>query len=325
MLNILSLFDGISCGQVALSRFGVPYKYFASEITPSAIQITQKNFPNTFQLWSVCDIRYSEGDLFHWKVPYKGILSWPRNSYIRVWKFPLLIWGSPCRWFSFAWKMLNFEDIQSKLFFEFVRLVKLFKPKIFVLENVRMKKEWQDIITDHLFWVEPIFIDSQNIGGQQRKRLYWIWELQSNWIYKKIDIPNVTGPGRNLQEFLEKNVDEKYYLNAEEIEKAKINCLWKTFKSWKKNGNAPLIRTEKALCLTHRNFWKFNRQTNRVQDFKGIRILTPVEEERLQWLPDNYTAWFLDYARREHIGNWFHVDTMEYILSFIIPKLCKKM
>ena len=119
-MNVLSCFDGISAGQVALQRAGIKVdNYDASEIDKYAIKITQKNFPNTIQL----------GDITKWK-------DWNLKN------IDLIIGGSPCQGFSFAGKGLNFEDPRSKLFFVFVEILKFYKPKYFLLENVRMKKEY---------------------------------------------------------------------------------------------------------------------------------------------------------------------------------------
>ena len=127
-MNVLSLFYGMSCGQIALNRAGISYdKYYASEIDKHAIKVTQHNYPDTIQLGSVIDIKGTD-------LP----------------KIDLLIGGSPCQGFSFAGKQLNFDDPRSKLFFEFVRLKNELKPKYFLLENVKMKKEYQDVITEHL-------------------------------------------------------------------------------------------------------------------------------------------------------------------------------
>ena len=158
-MNILSLFDGISSGQIALQRAGIKVdNYFASEIDKHAIKVTQYNFPNTIQLGSVVDVKAEN-------LP----------------KIDLLLAGSPCQGFSFAGKQLNFEDPRSKLFFEFVRLLKECRPKYFLLENVRMKNEYQDIISNHL-GVKPIEINSSLVSAQSRHRLYWT------------NIPNVALP-----------------------------------------------------------------------------------------------------------------------------------
>jgi DNA-cytosine methyltransferase len=149
-MNVLSLFDGMSCGQIALKKLGIQVdNYFASEIDKHAIAVTMHNFPNTIQLGDVTKV-------FAKDLP----------------KIDLLIGGSPCQGFSFAGKQLNFDDPRSKLFFEFVRLLEETKPKYFLLENVLMKKEYEQIITDHL-GVEPIFINSALVSAQNRKRLYW--------------------------------------------------------------------------------------------------------------------------------------------------------
>jgi DNA-cytosine methyltransferase len=117
-INVLSLFDGISCGQVALNRAGIHYdNYFACEVDKYAIQVTQKNYPNTIQLGDVTKVTADD-------LP----------------QIEILIGGSPCQGFSFAGKQLNFDDPRSKLFFEYVRLLKECKPKYFLLENVKMKK-----------------------------------------------------------------------------------------------------------------------------------------------------------------------------------------
>lgn len=149
-MNVLSLFDGMSCGQIALNRSGIKYdQYFASEIDKWAIQVTQKNYPNTIQLGDVTKIKGSD-------LP----------------KIDLLIGGSPCQGFSFIGKGLNFEDSRSKLFFEFVRILNETNPKYFLLENVKMKKEWRGVITKEM-GSEPIEICSSLFSAQRRKRLYW--------------------------------------------------------------------------------------------------------------------------------------------------------
>jgi len=172
-MKVLSLFDGMSCGQVALNRLGIDVeKYYASEIDKYAIQVTQDKFPNTVQLGDVQFItKYTFGSN----------------------KIDLLIGGSPCQGFSFAGKQLNFNDHRSVLFFEFVRLIKELKPKYFLLENVLMKQEYQDVISKYL-GCKPIRIDSALVSAQTRKRLYWT------------NIPNVTQPedkGIVLRDILE--------------------------------------------------------------------------------------------------------------------------
>lgn len=149
--NVLSLFDGISCGQVALNRLGISYdRYYASEIDPYAMKVTSENYPHTVQLGSVTKVS-------------------PEN----LPKIDLLIGGSPCQGFSFAGKQLNFNDPRSCLFFEYVRLLKSLQPRYFLLENVVMKRQYQDIISEHLGGVEPVLINSSDFSAQNRPRLYW--------------------------------------------------------------------------------------------------------------------------------------------------------
>ena len=150
-INVLSLFDGISCGHIALDKAGIPInKYYASEIDKYAIKVTNKNYPETINLGDVTTVN---GELFTDKID-------------------LLIGGSPCQGFSQAGKMKNFDDPRSKLFWEYVRILQEVKPKYFLLENVVMKQEWQDIISEAL-GVKPIMIDSSLTSAATRKRLYW--------------------------------------------------------------------------------------------------------------------------------------------------------
>ena len=151
-MNVLSLFDGMSCGQIALNKLGINYdKYFACEIDKYAMQVTQHNFPDTVQL---------------------GDVQFVTNQTFGTHKIDLIMGGSPCQGFSFAGKQLNFDDPRSALFFEFVRLIKELNPKYFLLENVVMKQEYQDVISKYM-GCEPVKINSALVSAQTRKRLYW--------------------------------------------------------------------------------------------------------------------------------------------------------
>jgi DNA-cytosine methyltransferase len=189
-MNVLSLFDGMSCGQIALNKLGVKVnKYFACEIDKYAMQVTQHNFPDTIQLG---DVQFVTKETFGTQ------------------KIDLVIGGSPCQGFSFAGKQLNFEDPRSALFFEFVRLVKELKPKYFLLENVKMKKEYQNVITQYM-GVEPIEINSSLVSAQTRKRLYWT------------NIPNVSQPedkGVVLRDIIESG-----YIDDRMVNEGKSHCL----------------------------------------------------------------------------------------------------
>lgn len=202
-LNVLSLFDGMSCGQLALQKAGIKVnQYYAAEIDKYAMQVTQKNFPNTIQLGDVTKVKGAD-------LP----------------KIDLIIGGSPCQGFSFAGKGLNFEDPRSKLFFEFVRLIKECNPKWFFLENVRMKKEHELVISQYMK-VAPIEINSALVSAQNRVRLYWtnINEKPYGLFGDMVaDIPQPKDQGILLQDVLEDNVPDKFYLTDKalaRIEKA---------------------------------------------------------------------------------------------------------
>lgn len=198
---ILSLFDGISCGRIAFDRAGIPVKkYYSSEIDKYAEKISQDNYPDIIRL----------GDITKW----------------RDWKIDnpdIIIAGSPCQGFSFAGKGLNFSDPRSALFFVFVDILKHYKPKYFLLENVKMRKEYQDVISEQL-GVQPIEINSALVSAQNRKRLYWT------------NIPGVTQPedkGILLKDIIESGetdrdkaycIDASYYKGGNEkqyLEKAR--------------------------------------------------------------------------------------------------------
>ena len=157
-MNVLSLFDGMSCGRIALERLGIPIdNYYASEIDKYAIQVSQANYPDIIQVGDICDL--------------------DPKDYMDV---DLMLAGSPCQGFSFAGKQLAFDDPRSALFFEFIRLLKEIKPKYFLLENVRMKKEFLQVISEQVsdcypeipFGIEPIFINSSLVSAQSRQRYY---------------------------------------------------------------------------------------------------------------------------------------------------------
>ncbi len=279
-MNILSLFDGISCGQIALERANIKIdNYYASEIEPPSIKVIQHNYPNTIQIGDVTKV--------------KGI---------DLPKIDLLIGGSPCQGFSLAGKQLNFDDPRSKLFFEFVRLKNECNPTYFLLENVKMKQEYQDIITKYL-GVEPIEINSNLVSAQNRRRLYWT------------NIPNVTQPtDKNilLNDILETPYDyhkvrATVQKNAEYSDNKSVTL---TSAMGMGGGNVPMLISQE-FYEKHKN--KYIDGTDR----KGIRLLTPIECERLQTLPDNYTSIACKTQRYKMLGNAWTVDVIAHILSFI--------
>ncbi len=311
-INVLSLFDGISCGQVALERAGVKVNtYYASEVDEIVIKITQKNYPNTIQIGDVCNINSSD---------YQDV--------------DLLMGGSPCQSFSFASSMdgmitkekleittleqyLNYKNEgyefegQSYLFWEYVRVLNEIKPKYFLLENVKMAKKWQKIITDAL-GVGPILINSELVSAQSRERLYWT------------NIPNITQPDDKhiyIDDILENNIIHKFLpktrLDYSNYDKSKVDkTIFKNTPTQIGNsrqfGNA--VRSNgKAYTLRRIN------PNGIIDENYNIRLYTPIEVERLQTLPDNYSLieGIKDRERYEVCGNGWTVDVIAHILSFM--------
>lgn len=297
-INVLSLFDGMSCGQIALNKAGVKYgNYYASEIDSFGIKVTQKNYPNTIQLGDVCGISYEEGALFHHQNNNPMV-----NGGSQYTNIGLLIGGSPCQGFSFAGKGLNFEDPRSKLFFEFVRLKNEIKPKYFFLENVVMKKEHENVISEYL-GVEPILINSNLVSAQNRKRLYW-----TNIPFEDLEDYNITWG--NVREH---NAPEKFYYSEkglawiERHSKAKN----KPLRIWANEDKAQMVEASHFKNYSAQRFFA-------IEDVKGLRYITPKECERLQTVPDNYTDCVSDTQRYKMLGNGWTVDVIAHIFKSLI-------
>jgi DNA-cytosine methyltransferase len=394
-MNILSLFDGMSCGQIALNRLGINYNnYFACEIDKHAMEVTNKNYPNTIQLGDVTKIN-------GFNLP----------------KIDLLIGGSPCQGFSFAGKQLNFNDPRSKLFFEFVRILNEIiniNPNVkFLLENVKMKKEFSDIISKSL-GVEPIKINSALVSAQNRVRLYWtnIKNIQqckdkniylkdilettvdskyyiSNIAFEKLirhnnkvtrdgDIPNKSGTiragyykiggrdqqyirdipicinskgGRNGIANLQPSLQDRIYLDEGKFvavtpsfmpyvitidkhnSESELKCVGAlgNNKKWLDNGKN-LQRNfsqgeriysidGKSPCLSSNGGGSAGVGnaliTDDINDKYKIRKLTPIECERLQTVPDNYTEGVSNTQRYKMLGNGWTVDVIAHIFKNI--------
>ena len=217
---VLSLFDGMSCGQIALNRLGIPIKtYYASEIDPYPIKVTQANYPDTVQLGDVRNI---------------SLESLPEKP-------DIILAGSPCTGFSFAGKRLAFDDPQSVLFFEFVRLLKEIEPEWFLLENVKMKKEYLNVITEQV-GVEPILLNSALVSAQNRWRYYWT------------NIPGINEPedrGIVLRDILETEIGQEHFYKQKSIDyMERGNDKWQQAGSRRADRYEQTPDTEKSFTLT---------------------------------------------------------------------------
>lgn len=362
-MNILSCFDGMSCGRLALDKAGVTYnKYYASEVDKYAIKVSAANYPDTIQL----------GDI-------RGVKSDGLN-------IDLLIGGSPCQGFSFAGKQLNFDDPRSKLFFEFVRLKEELQPKHFLLENVKMKQESQDIISKYM-GVEPIEINSSLVSAQSRRRLYWTnipFEIPGDRGVVLKDIledDSITDrdkshcidanyfKGGNLKSYFEKHRRQLVFdkclqvgvadgINGHDLMKRVYSPDGKSPTLNSMNGGnrepkvvinpasivgrriqegirkdndmtVPLVQclevqdSDKSRCLStlEKDVVVSNLPKGRYPEaydelLKPMwRKLTPLECERLQTVPDNYTAHVSNTQRYRMLGNGWTVDVIAHIFD----------
>lgn len=310
-MKILSLFDGVSCARVALKRAGISVDiYYASEVDEYALKISRKNWKDIAFLGDVRGIKLLEGH---------GI--------------DLLIGGSPCQDLSIAKKnRKGLDGERSGLFWEYVRILNEVKPKYFILENVAsMPKEAKQLITKTL-GVEPIMINASLVSAQNRKRLFWT------------NIPNVTQPE-------DRGILLKDILESGESDRLKSYCIdanyhkGSSYENYKRKGRRQLIFLggvrNKDWAKDGKDYSRNFGQGDRVYSPQGksatlsalgggrgaktglyeienqVRKLTPIECERLQGLPDNYTEGVSNTQRYKALGNAFNVDVVAHILSFI--------
>jgi len=219
-MKVLSLFDGVSCARVALERAGIPVEaYYASEIDKYAIQVSQKNYPESIHVGSVTDIYVEKGFLHNDSMEGFEPIGYVKDS------IDLLIGGSPCQDLSIAGKREGLAGKKSGLFYEYVRILNEVKPKYFILENVNsMPKEAKETITKELFGIEPIMINASLVSAQNRKRLVWggkridIYNSDNTYSsseYEKVEVLLPEDKGIVLKDILEENVDEKYFLKTD--------------------------------------------------------------------------------------------------------------
>ena len=288
-INVLSLFDGMSCGQIALNKVGIEYEnYFASEIDKYAIQVTQKNYPNTIQLG---DVRELDGT----KLP----------------RIDLMYGGSPCQDLSSSnvWtEQKGLEGKKSSLFWEFVRLLKEVKPTYFLLENVGSAKNSDIEIIDRELGVKGIKFNSKLVLPQNRNRVYWTnipFKLPKNEMTL------------TMQDLLETNVDDKYYI-TQKMYDCIISPATKGWQSGKMNIDLKIARPLTATMHKMHRADTDNYITGIAPIGKtNVRRLTPIECERLQGVKDNYTDCVSDTQRYRMLGNGWTVDAIAHIFSFL--------
>lgn len=312
-MNALSLFDGMSCGQIALERAGIPVEnYYASEIEKSSIKVTLANFPKTVQLG---DVRGITDD------------NCPTN-------IDLLIGGSPCQSFSFAGRkkgmstkneieVLNLRQYlqlkeegfefegQSYLFWEYMRILKMVKPKYFLLENVVMSEKWRNILSGAI-GVEPIEINSNLVSAQNRRRLYWT------------NIPNISQPkdknillGDIIHDDTYKVFTDERITNTKKLTKNYVKWDLSGKQYWSQQDRAYF--KEKKMCTLPKA--NPNNKLNIVIDYENdiYRRIHPIEAERCQTVPDNYTniEGVSETKRLEMLGNGWTIDVIVHILNNI--------
>lgn len=287
-MKVLSLFDGISCGRVALERAGIPVeRYVAYEIEKNAIKISKKNWPNIEHCGDVTKADFTQ---------YQG--------------FDLLIGGSPCQSLSIVQsKTRQNLNGKSKLFFEFVRALEEVKPRFFLFENVAsMNEESKQVISD-LLGCEPIFINSGDFSAQERPRYYWT--------NIPVQLPLPQASQLVLADILqpESEVDEKYYYNAPllNIDMDKQVCATIDIRNQEMHRRVfnPKFKVHTLTCVSG------GHQQKKVLVNGRCRKMTPIEYERGQTLPDGYTEGVSDGARYTAIGNGWTVAVIVYILGFL--------
>jgi len=320
-VNVLSLFDGMSCGMLALDRLGIKVdKYYASEIDKYAMQVSAANYPEIIQVGDVTKLDLST-------LP----------------KIDLVMGGSPCQGFSFSGKGLAFDDPRSVLFFEFHKAISYLQPKYFLLENVKMKKEYLDIISEYMA-IEPIFINSSLVSAQSRQRYYWT------------NIPNVSQPkDKNIalkdileyepsnytimsDKFSNRQAGRKCLVDMSKEKAASLSAM-----EYVKNGRqgdylaCDASGKPKVVCGAYRGRYnedgsisqrlelRKDQKTNTIttvqkdnvltKDEVYWRKLTPIECERLQTVPDNYTNHVSNTQRYKMLGNGWTIEVIAHILK----------
>lgn len=276
-MKVLSLFDGISCGRVALERAGIPVEvYYASEIKDIAIKCSNDNWNDIKQVGDVCKITKE-----------------------MVGEIDLLIGGSPCQNFSMIGNGLGLDGEKSRLFFEFLRLLRELKPKYFLLENVRMSKKNKKLLDNYL-GVNGIEINSSLVSFQNRPRIYWTnipFEIPKD---KNISFQNFKGIG-NLEESIVNKTPSRIKM-------------WNNGNGYERLGTCDNITNkDKIRCLTRKQDRSPNSGLIKHKDF--CRFLTRNEMELAQTLPINYTKSLSYLQSQDVLGDGWTVDVVAHIFK----------
>lgn len=292
-LNVLSLFDGISCGQVAFERAGIKVdKYYASEIEESAIKVTQFNYPNTIQLGDITKITEEQLDA--------------------IMPIDIVIGGSPCQDLSNykydRGEVTGLNGEKSGLFYEYIRILKYIKPRYFLLENVAsMEDSWRDLISE-ILGVKPIMINSALVSAQERKRYYWT------------NIPGIIQPndkGIVIRDIIQdaSEVSSKYWYNRDFIYNGDDSKVQATLLGSGLMRNMREVYNQNGKCNTLLCDGDGGNRQKKVYQDGRCRKFTPLEYERMQTLSDNYASCICNSKRYTGVGNGWTVDVVAHILK----------
>ena len=294
---VFSAFDGMSCGQIALERAGIKVdKYFASEIKPHAIKVTQHNYPNTIQLGDIRNIQAKD-------LP----------------NIDLLIGGSPCQDFSQANKeKLGLKGLKSGLFFEYLRLLKELKPKYFLLENVAMDDYSYHTISEYL-GTYPVDINSERVSAQLRQRSYWTNIGQESFDlfgFRRCEIPQPMNKNISFRSILESGYTEKTKAKCLlESESRNIGYTYSALRRYMLFGFINIIFKDKETYMKYANLSE--EQLEKEYKKGDIRNLSQIELERLQTVPEGYTSIIDRNKAASLLGDGWTVDVIAHILNYI--------
>lgn len=309
-MKVLSLCDGMSCGQLALKKLGIPIEaYYAAEIKDVAIKVTLDNFPNTIEIGDVNKVSYKD-----------GILT-TENGDLQVGQIDLVMFGSPCQTFSLAMiteHRVGLEDKEkSGLFYECYRILQEVKPKYFLMENVRSMKDKDRDFISQMMGVEPIMIDSALIAPAMRKRYYWT-NIEGVEQPKKKDIP--------LQSILTSGYTERQKARCLTVSDSRpLTTSVKMFHRFYYKGFNTLVFKDRQHYLNCKQYYDDNYKGMAAKDipvdetdvFDGVRYLNQLELERCQTVPEGYTKILTRNEAADVLGDGWTIDVIAHILSYM--------